>query len=270
MRSHHSGADGVVGIGEVFKNAFLEGVPFSTTPSAPLKEASRLLLDVASTPPVSGGEWRAPIHSHKLQALHQLFGLSEELLVGSLEVLQAVVLEIPDSSGHFIDHIVIVSYEEQGARITLKRDIEGVDRFQIEMVGWFVQYQEVGLLQHQPAENDSRRFAAGEGLRRFERILAAEEHLAEQSSQFLLRRTWIEAMEPFDDADAGWDRVPMILLEVSDADFMAPGHLPGIDRKRLIPSIDETGRISNQRFQKRGFAGAISSDQSDLLSAANG
>ena len=30
----------------------------STTASAPLKEASRLLLDVASTPPMSGGEWR--------------------------------------------------------------------------------------------------------------------------------------------------------------------------------------------------------------------
>src|SRR5262249_17736744 len=37
----------------------LEGVPFSTTPSAPLKEALRLLLDVASTPPMPGGEWRA-------------------------------------------------------------------------------------------------------------------------------------------------------------------------------------------------------------------
>src|SRR5215472_2018240 len=35
-----------------------EEVPFSTTPSAPLKEASRLLLNVASTPPMSGGEWR--------------------------------------------------------------------------------------------------------------------------------------------------------------------------------------------------------------------
>src|SRR5262245_25294836 len=33
---------------------FLEEVPFSTTPSAPLKEASRLLLDVASTPEGSG------------------------------------------------------------------------------------------------------------------------------------------------------------------------------------------------------------------------
>ena len=57
-RSHGRGADGVVGIAEVFRNAFLEGVPFPTTPSAPLKEASRLLLDVASTPPMSGGEWR--------------------------------------------------------------------------------------------------------------------------------------------------------------------------------------------------------------------
>src|SRR5215831_15619195 len=36
-----------------------EMVSFPTTPSAPSKEASRLLLDVASTPPVSGGEWRS-------------------------------------------------------------------------------------------------------------------------------------------------------------------------------------------------------------------
>jgi len=58
-RSLLSAADGVVVIDEVFQNAFLEEVPFWTTPSAPLKEASRLLLDVASTPPMSGGEWHA-------------------------------------------------------------------------------------------------------------------------------------------------------------------------------------------------------------------
>src|SRR5262252_5224880 len=59
LRSLLRAADGVVGIDEVFQNAFLEEVPFWTTPSAPLKEASRLLLDVASTPPMSGGEWHA-------------------------------------------------------------------------------------------------------------------------------------------------------------------------------------------------------------------
>src|SRR5215471_21530270 len=59
LRSLLSAADGVVGIDEVFQNAFLQEVPFWTTPSAPLKEASRLLLDVASTPPMSGGVWHA-------------------------------------------------------------------------------------------------------------------------------------------------------------------------------------------------------------------
>ena len=31
---------------------------------APLKQASRLLLDVAATPPMSGGEWRAAQFIH--------------------------------------------------------------------------------------------------------------------------------------------------------------------------------------------------------------
>ena len=68
MRSHRSGADGVVAIAAVFQKCILKRSPFLTTinaspyrarasrPSAPLKEASRLLLDVASTPPISGGE----------------------------------------------------------------------------------------------------------------------------------------------------------------------------------------------------------------------
>ena len=60
MRSPRSGADGVVGIAEVFRNALFRR--FHYRPPRPLlyKEASRLLLDVASTPPESGGEWRSP------------------------------------------------------------------------------------------------------------------------------------------------------------------------------------------------------------------
>jgi hypothetical protein len=62
---------GWLGLTKCFGMHSLEEVPFSTTinaspyraratrPSASLKEASRLLLDVASTPPMSRGEWRA-------------------------------------------------------------------------------------------------------------------------------------------------------------------------------------------------------------------
>src|SRR5215470_7583007 len=62
----------------------IEEVPFSTTPSAPLKEASRLLLDVASTPPVSGGEWRAAqfIHTFYDRAYNRFRRFCNTLLKG--------------------------------------------------------------------------------------------------------------------------------------------------------------------------------------------
>src|SRR5262245_23805681 len=52
----------------------LDRVPFWTTPSAPLKEASRLLLDVASTPPRSGGEWHGQSIQLSLTRLQTLLG----------------------------------------------------------------------------------------------------------------------------------------------------------------------------------------------------
>ena len=50
---------GWLGLPKCFGMRSLKKVPFPTTPSAPIKEASQLLIDVASTPPMSGGEWRA-------------------------------------------------------------------------------------------------------------------------------------------------------------------------------------------------------------------
>src|SRR5262249_31613044 len=60
MRSHRSSADKMVGFAEVFRMRSLKEVSLSTTPSAPLKKASRLLLDVASPPPMSEEKWCAP------------------------------------------------------------------------------------------------------------------------------------------------------------------------------------------------------------------
>src|SRR5215831_11689294 len=51
------------GLPKCFGMRFLQEVPFPTTPSAPLKEASLLLLDVASTPPIIRRGVANPIHS---------------------------------------------------------------------------------------------------------------------------------------------------------------------------------------------------------------
>src|SRR5439155_14680295 len=98
-------------------------------------------------------QWSIPESS-----LYQLFGSREELRVVPLEILDPAAFEVPDSGCHFVDHIMIVSHQEQSAGISLQRDVQSVDGFQVEMVRRFVQNQEVGFLQHQAAENDSRRF----------------------------------------------------------------------------------------------------------------
>jgi len=63
---------GWLGLTKCFRMRSSE-VSFSTIPSAPLKEASRLLLDVASTPPLPGGEWHAQfIHAFFAPCRHYL------------------------------------------------------------------------------------------------------------------------------------------------------------------------------------------------------
>ena len=62
----------------------------------------------------------------------------------------------------------------------------------------------------------------------------------------------------------------MSLREVSDSDFMSPGHVSGIDRERPIEGIDKPCGMADQRFQKSGFPGTVSSYQGNPFSAVHG
>ena len=137
--------------------------------------------------------------------------------MSSLEVLDLSLFDVPDPSGDFIDHIVIVGHQQQRAGIPLQRDVQSIDGFQIQMVRGFVQNQEVRFLQHQPAENEPRRFAAGKSFGALERVVAAEQHLAEQSAQFLLGGAADRSSCSHSMTLTPWpDGVPVILREVSD------------------------------------------------------
>jgi hypothetical protein len=89
---------------------------------------------------------------------------------------------MPDAGGDFFDEVVIVGDEQDGALVFLQRDVEGVDGFQVEVVGRLVEDQHVGLLQHELAEEQACGFAAGERFGGLQAFFAAEEHLAEQAA----------------------------------------------------------------------------------------
>ena len=57
---------------------------------------------------------------------------------------------------------------------------------------------------------------------RFVCVLAAEQHLAEQPAQFLLRGLRIEFVEPLDKRYAFADGIGMILRKISDRHFVPP------------------------------------------------
>ena len=57
--------------------------------------------------------------------------MSEVFGVGTLEVLDLPVFEMPDASGHFVHQIVIVGDQQDRSVELLQRDVQGVDRFEV-------------------------------------------------------------------------------------------------------------------------------------------
>ena len=119
-------------------------------------------------------------------------GIGQEIFVGALEVIDLPVLEMPDARGDFVEHVIVVGDQEDGPFVLLQGDVERVDGFQIQVVGRLVQHQEIGLLQHQPAEDQPGAFAAGKRDRGLECVFAAEQHPPEEPRNLFLRRLRIE------------------------------------------------------------------------------
>src|SRR5258706_13772795 len=97
------------------------------------------------------------------------------------------------------------------------------------MVRRLVEDEEIWLLQHELAEDEPGRFAAGESLCGFEGVVAAEEHLAHQSTQLLLIGAGIELPEPVNGGHPFGDGIAVILREVPDGNFVSPDYRAAVD-----------------------------------------
>ena len=53
---------------------------------------------------------------------------------------------MPDAGADFVDQILIVRDQEHGALVFLQRDVQSVDRFEVQVIRRLVQDQDVRLL----------------------------------------------------------------------------------------------------------------------------
>ena len=146
--------------------------------------------------------------------------------VGAFEVDDAeggwAALEVPDAGGDLVDEVEVVGDEEDGALVLLQGEVEGVAGFEVEVVGGLVEDEDVGLLQHELAEEQACRFAAGERVGALHALLAAEEHAAEDAANVFLGGVLVELIEPVVDGHAHLDGAGEVLGEVADLRRVSP------------------------------------------------
>src|SRR5580698_3418696 len=121
------------------------------------------------------------------------------LFVWTLEVLNRSVVEVPDARTHFFNQIVVMCHQQYSTFITLQRNIERIDRFEIKVVRRLIEDQDVRFLQHQLAEEQTRRFASGECSSRLQSFFTAKEHLPQDAANVFAGSLWIELMQPLID-----------------------------------------------------------------------
>ena len=149
-------------------------------------------------------------------------------MVGDAEVGGAA-FEVPDAGAGLFDEVLVVGDEEDGAFVLLDGLVEGVDALEVEVIGGFVEDEDVGLLQHDLAEEQAGGFASGEGVGLLEAFFAAEEHLAEDAADVFLGGLGIELVEPVAGGHAELDGALVVLREVADLDLVAPLDGAGVD-----------------------------------------
>jgi len=66
--------------------------------------------------------------------------------VGALEVFYVVFVKDPKPGGYFVDQVVVVSYQQDCAFVTLEGYVEGVDGFEVEVVGGSSKMRMLGLV----------------------------------------------------------------------------------------------------------------------------
>src|SRR5271165_612789 len=88
-------------------------------------------------------------------------GVGQEVFVAALEIINLAFAKVPDARGNFVENIFVVSDQQNCAFVFLQSDVEGVDGFEVEVVGGLVEHQQIGFLNHQAAEDEAGTLAAG-------------------------------------------------------------------------------------------------------------
>ena len=143
----------------------------------------------------------------------------------AVEGFQTACVDQQKLVGGGFDQAAVVRYQDQRALKTLQRKGERVAHVQIEMVGRFVQQQQIGFLPYQHRQCQSRFFAAGKGGDGLQGGVADEIETAEKIADVLLFGFGREFLDVPQRALVATQGVELVLGEIADIEFVGTDNL---------------------------------------------
>src|SRR3954471_15870500 len=160
-----------------------------------------------------------------------------------------------------VEERAVVRHEEEGAGIVLQRRLEQLERFDVEVVGGFVENQHVGGLREKPRQQKPVSLAAREHAHRRGRAPRREEKVGEVAHDVLAAAGAVHPIGPrADRLGDGLLRIERLaqLVEVRRLHVRAQAHAARVGREGAEDQLDE-----------RSLAGAVRTDQADAVAAAH-
>ena len=149
--------------------------------------------------------------------------------------------------------------QQHGARVILQQRFEQFQRVDVEVVGGLVEHQHVRRLAEQSRQQQAIAFAAGQRFHRRPRAFRWKQEVAEVGHDVLARAVDLDKIGTGRDGlrnRALFIELHTKLVVVGHRQFGAAAHLAGIGL-----------HLAEDEFDQRGLAGAVRTDQADLVAA---
>ncbi|VVO40828.1 hypothetical protein PS712_05842 [Pseudomonas fluorescens] len=200
-----------------------------------------------------------------LLLLGQTFG------TGTLEGAVATAIEsdfalidVRDVIDHGIEEVPVVGNQHQGARVAFEPLFEPDDGVEVQVVGRFVEQQQVRTIPGDQRQGQTRFLATGEIQHRLVDPRAAEVETTEEVAQGLLALGRRQTLQVQQRAGLGVQRVELMLGEVANHGVLATGQATGQWRK-LTGEVLDQGRFTGTVRAEQANPCARGQLQLDLL-----
>ena len=146
----------------------------------------------------------------------------------AFESFQVALVDEEEAVGSGFEQAAVVRNDDERALETLQGHGEGVAHIEVEVVGGFVEQEQVGLLPHDNGQREAGFFAAGKAGDGLDGHVAGEVEAAEEVSDVLLFGLGVEALDVPERALVGAQGVELVLGEVADFQFVGADDLAAL------------------------------------------